>query len=426
MSNPPCQTPQPTVDAVLVCRSGLPLNPAAAKKWFHLQGIRMKRFGLFFVSFAIIACGQGRNELPSRGHVGRDSDGAQDKFQSSRQPKGTGGGPKRDTEWSVSINSAAFSPDGKYLLTFYVFDGRPEFRQQFPKILSLWDLSTGKERWSLKDNDYSPYPFAFLPNAKQILLGSDDGLKVLNARDGTEVRRFEKELKPPGCLAVSPDGKLALTGTGEGDLKLWDTASGKAIYILQTGTFCHVAFSPNGKLMMAAGVWPVSATGIGESDDPVIWVWEVAKRELLVALKRSEGWLGPVAFSPDSKLAVASKLLNPTREYALVLWEACSAKPLRSFPEDFASVVAFTADGKGLLAGNPQKSQLALWNVVTGKEEWRADLEGTAWPTFAFSPDGKLAFTAQGRIQDGWGSIHFTIWDATTGKRLCMWNEGRQ
>jgi WD40 repeat protein len=316
---------------------------------------------------------------------------------------------------------AAFSPDNKQLLTGYYLEDWGD-RQAFPKTASLWEVDTGKELWSLQAADFEVNAFAFMPDGKQILIGTHDGLKLLNAANGKVVRSFGKKPGLVHCLAVSPDGKLALSHAGGentdwGDLTLWDLASGKPIQILHTGSFGPVTFSANGKLMMAVGGGSPPPLRVGASSDPVIWVWDVPKRDLLVALQKSEGWFEPVALSPDGKLGVARKQLQPTTQTALVLWEATTGKPVGSLPEDGATSVAFTADGKGLLAGNPHKDRLVLWDVATGKEVWTVD--GVRTSCYAFSPDGKLAVTAVGNlVEEPDVQKCLTIWDAVHGKRL--------
>jgi WD40 repeat protein len=317
--------------------------------------------------------------------------------------------PREPRFW---IREAAFSPDNKFLFTVYSFDGRAEERDVFPKTASLWDVATGKECWSLKAGKFKVIGFAFMPDSKQILITDDDGVKVLDAADGKFVRSFVKNKRPILCVAVSPDGKLALTGdmgnlTIGSDIVLWDVGNGKPIQILQSGNCGQMLFSKNGRLMLAGGA---------------VQVWDVAKRDLLVLLNPSEGWIGPAALSPDGKLGVASKYIGPIPpNYFLVLWEATTGKPIRSLPEDFASAVAFTPDGKGVLAGNPQTGRLVLWDVATGKEVWTARAPGAS--IFAFSADGKLAFTNAGPPGPA-NTMNMTIWDTRTGESLRGWSWG--
>jgi WD40 repeat protein len=311
------------------------------------------------------------------------------------------------------VGEAAFSPDNRFLLTAYDFDGKEKERHVFPKTASLWDVSTGRECWSLKAGELNVIGFAFMPDGKQILITDDDGVKVVDASNGKLIRSFAKNKKPIRCVAVSPDGKLALTGdmgnaTIGSDLVLWDVASGQPIQVLQTGNFQEVAFSKDGKLMLAAAR---SRPGINAM------VWNVAKRELLVALNSSEGWGAPAALSPDATLGAAGKRLEPTSEGALVLWEATTGKAVQTLHEDFPSAVAFTSDSKGILTGNPEKGRLALWDISTGKEVWTATPGSIQYCTF--SADGSLAFTTVGKFIDKRElRKHLTIWDAASGQRL--------
>ncbi len=76
----------------------------------------------------------------------------------------------------------------------------------------------------------------------------------------------------------------------------------------------------------------------------------------------------------------------------------------------FVSSLAFTPDGKGLLAGADDGS-LVLWDPATGKERLRLADNGPGISAVAVSPDGK--FFASWDL-----SVQATLWDASTGKRL--------
>jgi WD40 repeat protein len=320
-------------------------------------------------------------------------------------PSNEGEGPPRP-EPRFWVREAGFSPDGKFLLTAYDFDGRQEDRHVFPKTASLWDVATGKECWSLKAGELNVIGFAFMPDGKEILITDYEGINVLDAGTGKLVRSFERNKRPIRCVAVSPDGKLALSGdmgnlTIGSDVVLWDVAGGKPIKVLQSAfNSGKVLFSNDGKLMLACG--------------GTIEVWDVATCDLLVHLPLSDGWCGSVAFSPDGKLAVAVKRLKPTNvEGTLVFWEPTTGKVLNSIQENSAMELAFGLDGKGLLVRNYLKQRMALWDIAKGKELWTAKCEGNR--VIAFSADGKLAFTAPGK------RTAIAIWDGVAGEELRGW-----
>jgi hypothetical protein len=66
------------------------------------------------------------------------------------------GPPRREPRFWV--REAAFSPDNKSLFTAYSSDGRDEDRHVFPKTASLWDVTSGKECWSLRAGEFSVNP----------------------------------------------------------------------------------------------------------------------------------------------------------------------------------------------------------------------------------------------------------------------------
>jgi WD40 repeat protein len=71
------------------------------------------------------------------------------------------------------------------------------------------------------------------------------------------------------AVAFSPDGRLALTLSGDGTVKLWEVATGRELRTLAGHSVTSVAFSPNGRLAL---------TG---SRDGTATLWEVATgREL--------------------------------------------------------------------------------------------------------------------------------------------------
>jgi WD40 repeat protein len=93
-------------------------------------------------------------------------------------------------------------------------------------------------------------------------------------------------------------------------------------------------------------------------------------------------------------------------------------KPVAVLPEQSASVVAYSPDGRRFAAGLFRSNQIKIWDLASGQE--LLNLSGHVDPRtisyLAFSPDGaRLASGAQ-----GWDAPNdsLILWDANTGREL--------
>ena len=98
----------------------------------------------------------------------------------------------------------------------------------------------------------SVYGVAFSPDGKSVVSGDDNGEVVL-WDVATGARRTWNDGSTVKGVAFSPDGKTVATGDVSGQVSLWDVAAGTKITTWDDGTVVQsVAFSPDGGTLATA------------------------------------------------------------------------------------------------------------------------------------------------------------------------------
>jgi WD40 repeat protein/serine/threonine protein kinase len=211
--------------------------------------------------------------------------------------------------------------------------------------------------------------------------------------------RVKGVLAQPGTVevvALSPDGKAALTGSGK-TARLWETATGKPLGgpLPHQGTVYAARFSPDGRVVLT------------QSFDRTARLWEAATGKPLGPPLQHEGSVVTAAFSPDGKT-----VLTGGGDWTARLWETATGKslgpPLRH--RDGVLAVAFSPDGKTVLTGSADGAA-RLWEAATGKQIGPTLQHQGSVQVVAFSPDGKTVLT---------GSMDHTalLWEVATGKQI--------
>lgn len=175
-------------------------------------------------------------------------------------------------------------------------------------------------------------------------------------------------------VAFSPDGQTLATGDGNGDIQIWQVASGQPHLTLpgHRNWVQSVVFSPNG--ILASG-----------SDDETIRLWDVQSGQLLHSLSGHTNSVRSLAFSPDGE-----RLASSSTDGTIRLWQVATGKLVKVFSGHHSSVwsVAYSPDGQ-LLASGSSDGTVKLWNIKTGRSHTLKGHASWVW-SVAFSPDGTL------------------------------------
>jgi WD40 repeat protein len=199
---------------------------------------------------------------------------------------------------------------------------------------------------------------ALLPDGHSILLGqSGGGLVVLNIAGQKVVRTLAGHTAEVCALAISADGRRAVSASTDRTLRLWDLGSGKELRQLSghPGVASSVAFSHDGALV-AAG-----------SDDVSVRAWSAESGELLTRLAGHTGLVWSVAFSPtDRRLASASG------DQMIRLWDPSDpgASVGTQDHDDTITLMAFSEDGACLVSGSVDGA-VCIWDTATAVPQQR-------------------------------------------------------
>jgi WD40 repeat protein len=307
------------------------------------------------------------------------------------------------------ILGVAFSPDGQLLATADA-DGQ----------VRLWNPATGRPAGV-------PVPSPVVPGELGGYSGvtfSPGGLMAADDGDTDEVRMWDPATGRPigpslpaggtylygNTISFSPDGQLVATA-GTAGLLLWDTASGRLargplmVSTESAASPSSVAFDPRGGLLVS-----VTST---------VQLWDSATGAP-VGLPLTAGT--PTSLPGLASFSPSGHLLAVVGAQSVQLWDTAdrrrSGPPLRDSRRSRQLVLgdaAFSADGR-LLAAGGSDGYVRVWDVATGRLAGRfragsaSSLVNMPAVSVAFSPDGKLLATADGRT--------VRLWDPAAGRQV--------
>ena len=224
-----------------------------------------------------------------------------------------------------TVNSVAFSPDGKLLVSgsddstvkTWEISGWQQiashepmsFQVPFPvtevtfspdgqliavagQHVILFDAIYQTEIATLQHGAWT-WSAAFSPDGQLLASGDHNGIvQVWNVQQRRIIAQLEGHSAAVGSVKFSPDGNTLVSAGNDGLINLWDVPNWERIGAIQNnGAAYTVDFSPDGKTLAISG-WEVS-------------LWSVKSGEKISTMSEGSDWIRTVAFSPD-RSALAS------------------------------------------------------------------------------------------------------------------------
>ncbi len=330
------------------------------------------------------------------------------------------GAPQCDSmRHATKVTRTLFSPDGTRVATTCQ-----------DRIVRIWNAGTGQLVLPLILHPSIPIPdlagnatsSAFSPDGRLLLVGTLDGNVYLwdFASAGPAGPRLPHTAPVVGAV-TSTDGRLLVTW-GAGGASLWNPATLASLgdpLIPPSGSVGLVELSRDGRRLMMT-------TSSSTTD---AWVWDLATRRVKAGPLRqhykepAEGRTDLTAWSPEGQLVATAAGGFPgyPSVYLLRVWDAETGAPVTpQLRFETISDLAFSPDGRllALACGawfTPGPGGVRVLDARTGMAVLPLIPMPRACHTVRFSPDGRRLLTS--RARDNTVDLAQS-WDVATGRSL--------
>ena len=240
------------------------------------------------------------------------------------------------------ITSIAFSPDGKMMAWSANQSGKTTIVAADGTPIKELDTNSGPS-------------VVFGADSKSLITGIDTvRIVALPAGTATDWPKPEN-LAIIASVSLSPDGKLLVTGHNDGQIRIWELASGKALATWDgRSQFVRtLRFSPDGKRIASVG---------DHRTDKAIKLWDTSGK-LLATLAGHTDDVYALAWSSDGKRLASGSEDNDAR-----IWDTTTNKLVRRIENPLnigLEGAVFGKDGKTLYVS--AKSAVKAFDTGSGK-----------------------------------------------------------
>lgn len=205
-------------------------------------------------------------------------------------------------------------------------------------------------------------------------------------------------------LAVTADGRRAVSASEDKTVRVWDVEAGVCLRTWegQGNSRTSVALTADGRRM------------ISSSWDGTLRVWDVESGISLCTLEGNGESVTSVAITADGRCAVSASL-----DGALRVWDVESGRCVRELDGhgDRISSVVLTADGRCALSAS-WSGTLCVWDVESGRCVSKLEGHSDAITSLALAADGRRAVSAS-------VDKSLRLWDVPSGTCLRVWHGER-
>lgn len=271
-------------------------------------------------------------------------------------------------------------------------------------VLNLREIvDTIRERHRLEGHSLAIECLAISPDGRFAVSGSHDRLvNVWHLPDGHLQYTLRGHTSGVRAAAISPNSRIIATGGADRMIRLWNSADGTLLRTLfgHIGEVRSLDFSPDGKMLLSAG------------SDGTILIWDVERGANTHLLTGHASTVTVARYSKDS-----TKILSASEDATVRLWDAVSGQEIAVLRGHAGPVwdLALHPDGKTIATCGEDRA-IKLWNLQTLTEIMTLRGHTDAVRSVAFSPDGALLASGSDEFD-----CTIRLWDVTEGKELEQW-----
>ncbi|MEH1997123.1 AAA-like domain-containing protein [Nostoc sp.] len=307
-----------------------------------------------------------------------------------------------------NVNAIAFSPNEKYLATASV-DGKA----------CVWETTSGKRKFCYHNVDNTiANTVSFSPDGEylvtawadgKVLVFNTNGYKLINPKTHDKMRHDKSVV----AMTFSNDGQYLATASLDGTASVWNDwkrqkNDEEPVKLLHKGSVTDVSSRADGKFLVP--VTDVSFSPDGKflatvsSGDKNAYVWDTISRKIVQQLKHDDNVLA-VTFSHNGQYLATASLDKTAR-----VWNAKSGKELFKLKHgELVTDVTFSSDDKYL--GTTSRDKTArIWEIPTGDEFARL-IHKDEVNAIAFSPGPDTKYLTTASLD---GTTH--VWDIKSDK----------
>ncbi len=283
------------------------------------------------------------------------------------------------------VNCVAMTPDARLGISGHDFD--IEDKRSIHGIVTLWDLEHGvpiNAFWQ----SMNVYCVAISSDGRIVVAGDGQGyVQIWEARvGGKPFRHFEAHAgRVQGCV-LTADGQILVTVGDDRCLRIWDLATGACLRSFQGHTT-----GADSVALSADGRWALSAGG----EDRRILLWDLTGEDA----ERTRLHVGAVqrlGICPASHLTVSAG-----EDEAIHVWDLESGQHLHGIQSAIARTVELS-DTHGLAAAVSPQKDVAVWHLRSGRSLHRVRRSSPCLSLTAMPDDRICAAARAGGYLDLW------------------------